>query len=154
MTPVYGHDAEIGRFVGEHIEGGQRGFANFKAIGFVNKAGELVAGMVYHNWSPEAGVIEMSGAATDPRWLTRPNLIEIFDYPFRRIGCQMVIMRVSEDNKRLHRQLYAYGFKSHKIPRLRGRDKAEIIFTLTDDDWLSNKFMRPKNGKIVPSAAA
>ena len=140
MTPLYGHDELVAGFVCKLIKGMDRGFDNYKAIGFLDNQNRLVAGMVYHNWHPEAGVIEMSGAATTPKWLTKPVLNLIFDYPFRVCGCQMAVMNVSEHNKRLHRQLHAAGFKSHTIPRLRGRDEDGILFTLTDTDWYAGKF--------------
>ena len=101
---------------------------------------ELVACMLFNNWQPEAGVIEIHGAGATPRWLTKPVLKEMFDYPFRQLGCQNVIMRVSERNTRLLRMLTAYGFENVTIPRLRGRDEGERIFWLTDDAWNANKF--------------
>ena len=154
MTPLYGETNLVACFVAQNIEGCERGFGNCQAIGFLDGQGRLVAGMVYHNWNPEAEVIEMSGASLTPRWLTRPVLHLMFGYPFHDLHCQLVVMRVAETDKRLHRQLYACGFKSHKIPRLRGRDKAEIIFTLTDDDWFSSKFMRASYGQAIASQAA
>lgn len=145
MKLLYGHSEAVADFV-VNIIGLPRGFGNCKAIGVIDDDGHLVGGMVYHNWSPETGVIEMSAASTTPRWLTRPVLQAVFAYPFE-IDCQMVVIRVSENDKRLYRQLTSYGFKPHEIPRLRGRGESEIIFTLTDDDWKRGKFMRPENGK-------
>ena len=154
MTPLFGETEAVAKFVSERVDGCARGFGKCQAIGFLDDEGLLVAGVVYHNWNPESEVIEMSGASITPRWLTKPILRLIFGYPFNDAGCQMVVMRVSEDNKHLHRQLYACGFKSHKIPRMRGRNKAELIFTLTDDDWSASKFMRPSNGQAIRSQAA
>lgn len=102
----------------------------------------LVACMLYNNYQPEAGVIEIHGAGITPRWLTRPVLEAMFEYPFGQLGCQLVVMRVSERNSRLRRMLTAYGFKGHVIPRLRGRDEGEIIYTLADNDWAGNGFHR------------
>lgn len=104
--------------------------------------GRLVAVMLYNNFQPEAGVIEIHGAGITPRWLTRPVLHEMFAYPFEQIGCQMVVMRVSERNTRLLRMLTAYGFDHVTIPRLRGRDEGERIFWLTEEAWRLNKFER------------
>lgn len=106
----------------------------------VLREGILAACILYNNWQPEAGVIEMHGAALTPRWLTRPVLSSMFGYPFDGLKCQMVVMRVAERNKRLRRILTAYNFKSYPIPRLRGREEGEVIYTLTDDDWRSNGF--------------
>lgn len=105
----------------------------------------LKAVMVYHNHYPDEGVIEISGAAVDRRWLTRPVLFEMFSYPFDRLGCQLVVMRVSQNNqlangRGLHRMLRSYGFKEYRIERLRGRNEDEIIFTLADDVWRANGY--------------
>src|SRR5690606_346906 len=98
----------------------------------------LIAVILYNNYQPEAGVVEIHGAATDKRWLNRKTLWEMFSFPFLRLGCQLVVMRVSERNEQwngrgLPRLLKAYGFKAYPIPRLRGRDEGEIIYTLADD---------------------
>lgn len=100
----------------------------------------LVAVVVYNNFHPEAGTIEFHGAGITPRWLSRHVLKAMFSYPFEQIGCQMVVTRNSANNKRLHRQLKAYGFKHVTIPRLRGRDEAESIFWLTEEAWRANGF--------------
>lgn len=102
----------------------------------------LVAVMLYNNYQPEAGVIEIHGAGITPRWLTRPVLEAMFEYPFGQLGCQLVVMRVSERNSRLRRMLTAYGFEHVTIPRLRGRDEGERIFWLTDDAWRANGFYK------------
>jgi RimJ/RimL family protein N-acetyltransferase len=124
----------IAGFVAAHIDGCERGFADFTTLG-VTEEGRLVAGVVYHNYSPEAGVIELSAAATSKRWLTRPVLKAMFDYAFDEIGCQLAVLRVSEENAGMVGIARRFGFTSHRIPRLRGREEAEIIFTLTDNDW-------------------
>lgn len=100
----------------------------------------LIAVMLYNNYQPEAGVIEIHGAGLTPRWLTRTVLKAMFSYPFDQLGCQMVVMRVSEQDHRLLRILTSYGFDHVVIPRLRGRDEGERIFYLTDDTWRSNGF--------------
>ena len=116
----------------------------------------LLGVMVYHNYNSKAGVIEISGAAEHARWLTNAVLLEMFAYPFDQIGCQLVVMRVSEENRRLSRILTAYGFDRYKIPRLRGRHEDEIVFTLTDDRWRNNRFHRRviDNGKELSRAHA
>lgn len=102
--------------------------------------GQLIAGVVYHNYEPDAGVIELSAAATSRRWLTKETLRVMFDIPFREWGCQAVVLRVSDANKVMHSIALRYGFIHYKIPRLRGREEAENVFVLTDDAWRANRF--------------
>ena len=138
---VYGKDDEVGDFVAR-LTGMPRGVvAGGKAIGVV-KGDELIGGVVYHHWSPEAGTIVMSGASASARWLTRPVLKRIFDYPFVECGCQMVVMQVAESDFRLQRQLAVIGFAFVKIARLYGRGKDGVIATLTAEDWHESRFNR------------
>jgi len=129
-----------------------RGFGPCHCMGVFDK-GKLVGVMVYHNFDRKSGAIEVSGAADTPRWLTKKVLWEMFAYPFEHLDCQIVVMRVSTENTRLHRILTAYGFECYRIPRLRGRHEDELIFTLTDDAWRNNGFHRDHqvNGSRAPS---
>lgn len=111
----------------------------FSTMG-VFDGGNLIAVIVFHNYSSEHGVIEISGAADTPRWLTRQVLYQMFAFPFLMLGCQMITMRVDPADKRLRRILTAYGFDHITIPRLRGRDKDETLYMLTDDQWKANGF--------------
>lgn len=131
----------IASFVAGGIPGCERGWENFTTLGLV-EIDRLVAGVVFHNYNPEAGVIELSAAATSRRWLTRPMLKGMFGYPFDDIGCQMVVIRVSERNTVMTGIAERFGFTAYRIPRLRGRDEAEILFTLTDDEWRAHPVNR------------
>lgn len=147
MTPFWGFDAEVSEWVAAHLPGCERGFDTSKALGVMGDDGELVAGMVYHHWVPEAGLIEISGYAVTPKWLTRRVLWTMFEYPFDQVGCQAVFMRVSAENvmwngRGLPRLLAAYGFTEHLIPRLYGRHEDGKIFILYDDVWRVNGFHR------------
>jgi RimJ/RimL family protein N-acetyltransferase len=127
-------NAGIAEFVALSVPGCERGFGPCATMGVV-RGGVLIAGIVYHNWSPETGVIEISGAATDSRWMTRQTLRAMFSYPFDEIGCQMVVARHSEHNARLRRMWRAVGSSEFVIPRLMGRNEAMVVTTLTDDAW-------------------
>ena len=147
MTPLYGHSAVVAEFVSRMIPGSGRGFGTCTAIGIIDDDGKLVAGLVYHNWYPETGVIEMSVAAINKRWITRTVLRAIFAYPFGQLDCQLVVFRVAPADKALRRILKAVGATEHVIPRLRGRNEAEVIITLADDAWKNSKFARNPDGQ-------
>lgn len=103
---------------------------------------ELIAAVAFHDYHPKAGVIELSAASESKRWLTRPVLHSMFSYVFNDAECQMCVVRIDPDNKSLFRIFKAYGFNDIRIPRLLGREKDQIVMTLTDDDWKANKFER------------
>lgn len=133
-TPEY--NQAFGRFVAGLIPG-CTGFSDFVSMGVID-GDTLIACVVYNNWFPQHGVIEFSAASTSKRWLTRPVLKEMFNYPFKILNCQMVAVRVAETNRAMAQICEDFGFNKYVIPRLHGRDEAEIIFTLTDDQWESH----------------
>ena len=141
MDLLYGHNETVAAWVAAHIPGCERGFDKPVAIGVLD--GErLIGGTAFHNWNPEAGVIEMSSAGTSARWLIRPMLKAIFGYVFDQLACQLVVMRVSERNERMIGIARKFGFDGYLIPRLRGRDEAEWLFTLTDEQWRRHPLAR------------
>lgn len=135
-------DAIVG-FVARQVKGAERGFGNCVTMGVID--GEtLIAGMVFHNYSPECQTIELSGAAISKRWLTRRVFNEMFSYAFDQAGCQMLVARHSEHNVPLRRMWNAIGANEYLIPRLRGRDEAEAIATYTAEAWREGKAMKGK----------
>lgn len=146
IRPIYGFTDVVAEFVARQIFPNGGDFGACKAIGFA-KGGELVAGFVYHNWNPETGVIEVSGASLVRDWATKEVVRTIFGYPFDQIGCQMVIARHSEHNRRVRRIWRALGASEYVIPRLRGRSEAEAIATLTIEAWRESKFGRNEHGQ-------
>lgn len=146
MIPVWAHPdthpgaySAISDFVSHRIWGDGRGLPDGTALGILH-GGALVAGVIYHNWQPREAVVEISVASDNKRWLTRPVLAEMFGFAFGQLGCQAVVCRMDPDNWPLRRICGAYGFTEHTLPRLRGRDRAEIVCILGDDDWRGNKF--------------
>lgn len=134
---------KLARLVADRIWPGKgKDFGKCQAIAVFLYDDELAAGLIYHNWDPDAAIIEISGASWANGWLTRPVLAAMYGYPFIDCGCQAVVQRVSDEDTAQHRMLKAYGAEHYRIPRLRGRDKAENIFVTTREAWQSNKFSR------------
>lgn len=107
----------------------------------VADAGQLIAGVVYHNYYPEQGTIEVSAAAATKRWLTREVLRRFISMPFDVLGCQALIARHAEDRTDLRRMWCRVGAVEYVIPRLRGKDQpAEVVSVLTDDAWAASPF--------------
>jgi RimJ/RimL family protein N-acetyltransferase len=122
----------------------QRGFTRpFTTMG-VFDGEDLIGVTVFHNFQPQEGVIEISGASASAKWLPRKVLFEKFSYIFEQLRCQLCVMRVSERNDRMIAVAKKYGFTGHLIPRLRGHDEAEWIFTLADNEWQESRFHRRK----------
>lgn len=140
---VYGHNELIADFVSKLIpELYGRSLARASTAFGIVKNGDLIAGMVYHNWMPECGTIEMSGAAIDPHWLTAETLRRMYQYPYLQLDCQLTYMRVAADNERLLRQLAAFNYTFIRMPRMLGRDRDAVLCQLTREAWEENKFCR------------
>lgn len=139
---VYGHDDTVAAFTAALIPHvGDRGFGpHIKTIGVADEDGRLIAGVVFHNYDPDAGIIEISGASISKRWLTRGTIARMYQYPFLYCGCQMIVQRTPAENEYLLRMLAAYDYTFIKIPRLFGRGRDGVLCTLTYEDWIDNKF--------------
>jgi len=154
MTPFW--DDRVAGWVAARIPGCERGFGPCKAMGVVSK-GKIVAGLVFHNWQPEHGLIEISGAAEDRRWMTRRVMAEALGYAFDQVGCQMIVAQQDLANEAPRKAWLALGASEYIIPRLRGRDRDGSIVTLTAEQWQVSKFNKPsevKYGKIKRARAS
>jgi RimJ/RimL family protein N-acetyltransferase len=141
---LYGQDEAVADFVRQLVPSCRtRGFGRCKAIGVMDNDGALIAGLVYHNYDPDAEVIEISAAAL-PRqyWMTRETLYRMYAYPFLEVGCQMVVQRIEASDERQQRMMAAFDFMLIRVPRMLGRDKDGVLCLLTYEDWIANKFNR------------
>lgn len=132
------HDPAGNRHVAEWVSrecfGTPAGFDRYCTMAVVED-GQIIGATVFHNYHPDSGVIELSSAATSKRWL-QPKVIRLmFSIPFDDLGCQLVVLRVSERNEGMIRIARRFGFSEWHIPRLRGRDEGEFIFTLPEEAW-------------------
>src|SRR5262245_15649562 len=138
LSFLYGHDEEIAKFVATFAQSSPGNIGRCKAIGIIDEAGRLIAGLVYFNYDPHAEIIEMGVAATERRWANRTVLKRMFEYPFIECGCQMIVARVRADDERTLHMLARLNFSLTIIPRMYGRDENGVIATLTDDQWLDS----------------
>jgi RimJ/RimL family protein N-acetyltransferase len=113
-------------------------------LGVFDRYNDLIAVVAYHDYSRRCGVCQMSAASTTARWLTREVLYAMFAHAFLGLGCQAVVLRVSEKNERMLSILKRFGFSAHRLPRLRGRHEDEVLNILTDDQWKANGFCKDR----------
>lgn len=129
-------------------------FGNHRTAAVYDMSGSLSAGLVFHDWQPLTGTMEISIVATNPKWATRGVLTELGAYCFQTAGCQMIVARTDESNQRVRRLWKALGAQEYIIPRLRGRTASEAILTLTAEAWASSKFNRSAYAKLKSANAA
>lgn len=104
--------------------------------------GEIVAALIFENYRPEDGTVEIGVASSSPRWLNRSVMAAMADFVFRQLGCQMAVCRTSEKNTEACRLMERAGFSHVTIPRLRGRFEAENFYYLTDTAWEKSRLNR------------
>jgi hypothetical protein len=131
LTPVW--DDAAASWVAARIPGCGRGFGACRALAVVDGEGRTVAGVVFHDWNPERGTVELSGASTDRRWMTRAVLAEIFRYVFA--VARVAVARTSARNEPVRRLWRALGASEHLIPELWGPGEACAVHTLTRPQW-------------------
>lgn len=146
-VPVYDFPNETKKFVEQGLWKGKKQFGPATAIGFATQSEGIVAGIVYHNFDPDAKVIEISAYSNTRTWLNRDNLKRIFDYPFNQLNNRLVIARCGERNHRVRRIWNHLGADEFSIPKLRNENEAEIVMTLEKVKWKNSKYMRKRHGK-------
>lgn len=145
MRVVWGH-AEIIVPMVAHLAHTTDDYGPCVTAGVVDNGGNLIAGVVFHNYDAEAGVIECSGAAVNARWCVRSVLRELMRYVFDTVGCQMVMARTAADNKAVRRLGVGLGAVEHIIPRMKGRDADGVFLCVTDDAWLKSRLNEVRHG--------
>lgn len=140
---LYG-DPRIDKWVSSNLD--IEAFGPSFSIANVDSDKGLLGATVMHGYYPKSGIIEMSAYSQHPSWMSRKMINACFSYAFDTLGCQMVIWRVSENNHAMANIAFRLGFVGYTIPRLRGRNEADTVFTLTDDAWKQNKFRSRSNG--------
>lgn len=102
-------------WVAQQIPHMPTGFKDMSAIGVMDERGELVGGVVYHEF--RGNDIQMSCAATSRRWLTAKFLRAIFAYPFVQLGCDRATSCVPARNAHTRRFCEGFGFKQEGVMR-------------------------------------
>ena len=121
-------EAEVAAWVQRQL-GYSRPFTDYAALGF----GEpLVAGVVFHDWQPENGTIELTVASTAP-WATRARLWAIGEYVGRH--ARLAVFKTSERNQRALRLMKRLGAQMTIVPELRGPGEAEVVCTISHEGW-------------------
>ena len=71
----------------------------------------MLAGVVYHDYQPEYGTIQLSMAAVNPMWARRENLRALLSYPFNQLGVFKAWIATASDNAHGLKTFEHIGFK-------------------------------------------
>ena len=113
---VYGKSKEVAKWVGERIPFISGGFGLCEAIGVLSKdSGNIIAGVVYHDYYPEYKNIQLSIASSNPMWARMGNIISLLEYPFEQLGVYKCGILTPIDNKKSLRFTKHLGFTVEAI---------------------------------------
>lgn len=85
---------------------GDKGFA------IVNGHGRMVAGVVFSDWKPDFGSLEMSAVALNSCFISPQIVAALGDYAFGKLSANRVWSRTASKNHRATRLLKNLGFTS------------------------------------------
>jgi RimJ/RimL family protein N-acetyltransferase len=166
---LYGHDAEVTHWVCERIPHLRERIPHFEkglvlgptvALGVLDRAGTLIAGVVFHGYDPFVKAMEVSCASDGARWGNREVFREVLRYSFETADCQRISAVTPRRATSPRRFLEGLGFQREgSIRRGFGTDNA-IIYGLLREDWANGRFCRPRergeltDGQEIPQPAA
>lgn len=136
MNLVYRLDEFIAGWVAERIPHvGADGFGPCSAIG-VAKGEQIIAGMVYHDYQPAFGTIQLSMAAESPIWARREVIAGLLAYPFVQLGCFKVWTLTPIENERAIKVNIHCGFtKEATLAHQFGRKRHGVVCRLLQPDF-------------------
>lgn len=141
---VYGIDRTVLLWISERLPLIRPDFADhYNAIG-VALEDRLIAGVMYSRYTGTN--IEISMAASDPRWCTRGTLYFLLGYPFLQLGCQRITAVTGEDQLDNQRFFERLGFRWEGILReaLPERKNALIFGLLAGEcRWTKHRRLAP-----------
>lgn len=109
----------------------------------VSRDGVLLGAVIFHDWQPERGTVEMSVHGTKG-WISRRVVNAAMGYIFDGLKCQMVVGQAASANTdalALDRRIFA---NEVVIPRLMGRETDGHVFSLTHEQWLEHRLYTPR----------
>lgn len=153
MKLLYGHDQAVSEWVSRNIAylNGQP-FGPCSAIGVQSSDGDLMAGVVFHDYQPKFRTMQVSMAAVTPKWATKNIVRLILSYPFLRCGVNKVWVACAHTNVRPIRFCKGLGFTQEAVLAYQFDSAHAVILRMLRKDYLKTYEVDP-NGQIGTLAA-
>lgn len=154
---LFGRDAEVAAWVAARIgHVGGAGFGPCAAIGVV-RGGEMVAGVVYHDYQTLPGwpTMQLSMAAATPRWVSRETIRGLLGYPFAQAAVAKLWTATPHDNARALRFNEGVGFRREAVLRHHfGWKRHAVISSMLAAEWAKRWKEAPDGQESAQRAAA
>lgn len=132
---IYGEDEFVSKWVCALIPHSD-GFGPCVTIGITNDKRDLIAGVVYNQYQPKYGVIELSMAAISPMWAKKEIITELLRYPFEQLGVYKVYTATPADNAKAIKVNAHIGFKKEAIlAHSFGKKRHAVIMRMLRPDY-------------------
>ena len=125
--------------------------ANLKCLGRVDKDGQIMGVIGYDGYNRASVQMHSAGVGN---WVSREFIYAAFDYPFRVMGCEVVLGLIPSGNVQAIRFNRHVGFT--EVTRIEGAhpDGALILMQMRRDEcrWLHHpKIRAAMRDRVVPS---
>lgn len=143
MRLVIGKDKTVAKWVSSKIppmRASPDAFGPCAGIGVVDKNNNEIAGIVFHDYQPPPlNTIQMSFAATSPRWATKNMVATLLFYAFQQDKgpkVQKLWSAIQHTNLRALRVAAGLGFKREAVLKHHfGRGNHAVIFRMFSEDY-------------------
>jgi len=123
---------------------GDGAFGPCQAIGVASGYGsddQLYAVVVFHDYQPTLSTIQVSMAATTPKWLTRGVIQGILHYPFQQLGVFKIWGAIPHENKRALRMNLGIGLRQDGLLRHHfGKRHHAVIVSMLKTEYERSKW--------------
>lgn len=139
LSLVEGFDKIVRDFVASRAPMGHAEFTDGdKGFAIVNGRGELVAGIVFSEWRPHFGTLELSAVALNSACLSPGIVSALGDYAFRKLNANRVWARTSSKNYRATRLLSNLGFTPEGTAvHFYGVNRNAVTFRMLKHEWIA-----------------
>lgn len=132
---LYGHSQAVADWVTAQVPY-VSSFGDCQAIGVLSKEGALIAGVVYSDYQPDYGTIQLSIAAISPMWARRENISGLLAYPFDQLGIFKAWTSARADNAKAIRSTQHIGFRREAIlAHHYGKGLHAHVFRMLEPDY-------------------
>jgi RimJ/RimL family protein N-acetyltransferase len=133
---IFGRDEAVAAWVARQIPHvGAPGFGACRAIA-VASGDRPLAGVVFHDYQPQARCVQISVAAISPLWAQPDTIRGLLSVPFEQYGCYKIWTAIPADNERALRFNRGIGMKSEGTLRHQfGPRRHAVIFGMIEPEW-------------------
>ena len=133
---LYGASEQVCLWVAERIKDVLYDFDKAQAIGVLDDRGRLMCGVVYSDYRPECGTMQLSIASSNPMWARKETIIELLTYPFIDLEIYKCWITVPSDNLKSLALTKHIGFKQEAIlPHQFGKDRHAHFMKMSRKDF-------------------